>query len=99
VIWCTGFQGGFSWIDLPVVDADDEPIHESGIVPGETGLYFVGLHFLHALSSTMIHGVARDAQRVVDTIAERVQASSPVPTGAASAATVHPRAAASVTGR
>ena len=48
VIWCTGFQGGFSWIDLPVVDAHDEPIHESGIVPNEPGLYFVGLHFLHS---------------------------------------------------
>ena len=79
VIWCAGFQGGFSWIDLPVIDADDEPIQQSGIVPNEPGLYFVGLHFLHSLSSTMIHGIARDAQRIVDTIAVRAQASSPVP--------------------
>jgi putative flavoprotein involved in K+ transport len=92
-------MAGFSWIDLPVVDADDEPIHESGIVPRETGLYFVGLHFLHALSSTMIHGIARDAKRVVDTIAVRVQASSPLPTSAASAGAAHPRAAAGVAGR
>ena len=99
VIWCTGFQGGFSWIDLPVVDADDEPIHESGIVPSEPGLYFVGLHFLHSLSSTMIHGVARDAQRAVDAIAVRVQASSPAPTGTASAGASTPGQAAIVAGR
>ena len=99
VIWCTGFQGGFSWIDLPVVDAHDEPIHESGIVPNEPGLYFVGLHFLHSVSSTMIHGIARDAQRIVDTIAVRVRASSPMPTSAASAGAANPRPAAIVAGR
>jgi putative flavoprotein involved in K+ transport len=71
VVWCTGFHPGFSWIDLPVIRADGTPIHERGIVPGEPGLYFVGLHFLYALSSTMIHGVGRDAKRVADTIAER----------------------------
>jgi putative flavoprotein involved in K+ transport len=72
VIWCTGFSPGFSWIDLPVFEADGgEPKHQSGIVPGEPGLYFVGLHFLHAFSSTMIHGVARDAARIADAIAAR----------------------------
>jgi putative flavoprotein involved in K+ transport len=78
VIWCTGFHAGLSWLDLPaaIVGADDEPVHERGIVPGEPGLYFVGLHFLYSLSSTMIHGVARDAERIADTIAGRVQAST-----------------------
>lgn len=73
VVWCTGFHPGFSWIDLPVFDERNEPTHESGIVPGEPGLYFVGLHFLHAMSSTMIHGVARDAERVARAIAGRVR--------------------------
>jgi hypothetical protein len=31
----------------------------------------VGLHFLYAMSSTMIHGVERDAMRIADTIASR----------------------------
>jgi putative flavoprotein involved in K+ transport len=65
VIWCTGFDNGFSWIDLPVLDADGEPRHRSGISVDEPGLYFVGLHFLHSFSSTMIHGIARDAERIV----------------------------------
>jgi putative flavoprotein involved in K+ transport len=71
VVWCTGFDPGFSWIDLPVFDADGEPRHQSGRVPSEPGLYFVGLHFLHAFSSEMIHGVGRDAARTAAAIAAR----------------------------
>ena len=64
VIWCTGFHPGFSWIDLPIFDEHGDPRHEKGIVTDVPGLYFVGLHFQYALSSTMIHGVGRDAERV-----------------------------------
>jgi putative flavoprotein involved in K+ transport len=74
VVWCTGFHPGFSWIDLPVFERDGEPRQTGGIVAGEPGLYFVGLHFLYALSSTMIHGVGRDAERVADAIANRLGA-------------------------
>jgi putative flavoprotein involved in K+ transport len=76
VIWCTGFHGGFSWIDLPIVGGDGEPRHESGIVPGEPGLYFVGLHFLHSQSSTMIHGIARDAERIAGAIDNRIRSAA-----------------------
>jgi putative flavoprotein involved in K+ transport len=76
VIWCTGFHPGLSWIDLPVFEEDGEPRHERGIVSGEPGLYFVGLHFLYAFSSTMIHGVGRDAQYVAEAIAARAMAAS-----------------------
>ena len=71
VVWCTGFHPGFSWIDLPVFGEHGEPTHERGVVPTEPGLYFVGLHFLYAMSSTMIHGVGRDAERVANAIAKR----------------------------
>jgi putative flavoprotein involved in K+ transport len=74
VIWCTGFGNGLSWIDLPIFGADGEPRHQSGIAADEPGLYFVGLHFLHAFSSTMIHGIARDAKRIAETIEARSQA-------------------------
>jgi putative flavoprotein involved in K+ transport len=70
VIWCTGFRPGFSWIDLPI-HGDREPQHRSGTVEEHPGLYFVGLHFLSALSSAMIHGVGRDAQRIAKLIASR----------------------------
>jgi putative flavoprotein involved in K+ transport len=82
VIWCTGFDPGFSWIDLPVLDEHGEPRHQSGVVQSEPGLYFVGLHFLHAASSTMIHGVGRDAERIVATIAGRLGAEGSVASAA-----------------
>lgn len=73
VIWCGGFHPGFHWIDLPVFSDDGEPRHCSGIVTGHPGLYFIGLPFLHSMSSSMIHGVGRDASRIVNAI--RAQAS------------------------
>ena len=73
VIWCTGFEPGFSWIDLPIFDEHHEPVHHSGVVAPAPGLYFVGLHFLHAMSSGMIHGVGRDAARIVDRIVKHCQ--------------------------
>jgi putative flavoprotein involved in K+ transport len=85
VIWCTGFEPGLSWIDLPkpIYGADGEPIHERGIVPGEPGFYFVGLHFLYSLSSTMIHGIARDAERIADTIQARLRKQAVIRSNAA----------------
>lgn len=65
VIWCTGFYADFSWIDLPVFDDEGEPVHERGVVPGEPRLYFMGLLFQQAASSTQIHGVERDARHIV----------------------------------
>jgi putative flavoprotein involved in K+ transport len=70
VVWCTGYHPGLSWIDLPVFDEQGRPRHESGVAE-EAGLYFVGQLFLHAASSTMIHGVGRDAARIARTVAAR----------------------------
>lgn len=64
IVWCTGYHPGLSFIDLPIFDERGEPRHESGVVPEAPGLFFVGLHFLHAMSSSMIHGVSRDAERI-----------------------------------
>jgi putative flavoprotein involved in K+ transport len=72
VIWCTGFEPGFSWIDLPVFGETGWPLHTRG-VSMEDGLYFVGLAFLYAMSSSMVHGVGRDAEFVVKAVAERAR--------------------------
>ena len=71
VVWATGFHAGFSWIDLPIFGADGLPAHEGGVVADAPGLFFVGLHFLYAMSSEMIHGVGRDADRIADLAARR----------------------------
>jgi putative flavoprotein involved in K+ transport len=72
VIWCTGFGPDFSWIDLPVFGENrSEPTHHRGIVADRPGLYFVGLHFLYAMSSGFLPGVDRDAEHVVHAILAR----------------------------
>jgi putative flavoprotein involved in K+ transport len=74
VIWCTGYEPGFSWIDLPVLDERGRPEHEAGIVPNEPGLFFVGLHFLYSMTSEIVTGMPRDAKRIVDAVAARPRA-------------------------
>lgn len=70
VVWATGFRQDFSWIEADVFDADGRPRHRRGVGPGEPGLYFVGLRWLHTLSSSLIGGVGRDAEHVVERIRE-----------------------------
>ena len=71
VIWCTGYHHGFPWLDLPIFDEGGEPVHEGGIVGKMPGLYFVGLHFLHSMTSATLIGVGRDAERIANVIALR----------------------------
>ncbi len=76
VIWCTGFHPGFDWIDLPVLDEHGDPRHRFGKATGTDGLYFAGLHFQYAVSSTMIGGVGRDARRIARWIEADLQAAA-----------------------
>jgi putative flavoprotein involved in K+ transport len=71
VIWCTGFEHGFSWIDLPIFGERGVPMHDCGIVTQCPGMYFVGLHYLYAMTSATVVGVGRDAERIVNSIKSR----------------------------
>ncbi len=66
VIWATGFQPDFSWINLPIFDENGYPRHVHGTVPEAPGLYFVGLLFQRALSSALLGGVGADAAYIVE---------------------------------
>lgn len=81
VVWCTGFHPGFSWIDLPAIrDETQQPNHHRGVMEETPGLYFVGLKFLHSVSSEQIHGVGRDAAYIADAIeAQRAEKRSGQP--------------------
>lgn len=72
VIWCTGFHHGFPWIDLPVFGDHGQPHQYRGETADQPGLYFIGLPFIYSFSSTMVHGVGRDAAHVAGLIAARV---------------------------
>ena len=73
VIWCTGFNPGFSWIDLPVFDEAGDPMHDRGVVTVTPGLYFLGLQFLYSMTSATVHGVGRDAARIARVVASRTR--------------------------
>ncbi len=68
VIWCNGYEPGFSWIDLPAFDEHGNPAHARGVSTSVPGLYFTGLYFLYAMSSTMIHGAGRDSEYVAEAV-------------------------------
>jgi putative flavoprotein involved in K+ transport len=71
VIWSTGFHAGLDWVQMPIFDDHGEPDQVRGVVNDEPGVYFVGLHFMYAMSSSMIHGVGRDADYVANVITRR----------------------------
>jgi putative flavoprotein involved in K+ transport len=69
IIWANGYRPDYSWIDLPVFDADGWPVHRRGIT-AVAGLYFVGVHWLHKRKSALLLGVGEDAEHIVSTIVD-----------------------------
>ena len=72
VVWCTGFRQVFDWIELPIFGADGWPLEMRGVVPAAPGLFFCGLAFQYAFSSTVLPGVGRDAAYIAKQIDARV---------------------------
>ncbi|WP_109507474.1 flavin-containing monooxygenase [Nocardioides speluncae] len=71
VVWATGFQQVFDWLDLPVIGADGWPQEYRGVSPDVPGLFFCGLSFQYAFSSMVLPGVGRDAAYVAKQISSR----------------------------
>jgi putative flavoprotein involved in K+ transport len=71
VVWATGFQQVFDWIQLPVFGADGWPVEMRGVVTDAPGLFFCGLSFQFAFSSMVLPGVGRDAAYVAKRVAAR----------------------------
>jgi len=71
VLWCTGFRPDFAWVDLPVFDQDGAPAHHRGVVGSQPGLYFLGLWFLSAFTSSLLGGVGSDAEHIAEQITTR----------------------------
>jgi putative flavoprotein involved in K+ transport len=70
VIWCTGYQSDFSWIEIPLFDGKGYPGHERGVT-GVRGFYFLGLPWLYTWGSGRFSGIARDAVYLADYITAR----------------------------
>src|SRR3989440_2305435 len=73
VIWATGYEADYSWIDFPVFDADGVVRHKRGAtdVPD---LYFLGLTWQHTRGSALLGWVTEDAEFIAEQISQRVEA-------------------------
>jgi putative flavoprotein involved in K+ transport len=76
VIWATSYRFDFSFVRLPILDADGYPIQKRGVTE-YPGLFFVGLPWLHNAKSGLIYGVGEDAAYIAETIAINERPSSP----------------------
>lgn len=76
IIWATGYDLDFGWIEVPVLDERGAPIHDKGVT-SVRGLYFLGLNFLSKLSSSFLIGVAEDAERLAEFIARNSHDADP----------------------
>jgi putative flavoprotein involved in K+ transport len=67
VVWATGYQPDYSWIDAPVLDAGGRVRHHRGVtdVPG---LYFLGLSWQHTRGSALLGWVKDDAKYIATQI-------------------------------
>ena len=78
--------GDYSWISPPIdVDAHGLPEQYRGVSP-VPGLYFIGVLFQYAFTSMLVRGVGRDAEYVVDRIADRLAAGARVSSAVAATA-------------
>ena len=85
ILWATGFQPDYSWLEVPVLDAKRRLRHDGGVVDSP-GLYALGLPVLRRRKSTFIHGIEDDAREVIDHLSAYLTGAtagtaSPVPAG------------------
>jgi putative flavoprotein involved in K+ transport len=65
VIWCTGFDGDYSFLQVPgVLNSRGQPLEDEGLT-GAPGIYFAGVDFSSTRKSGLIMGIAEEAQRLV----------------------------------
>jgi putative flavoprotein involved in K+ transport len=65
VIWSTGFQSDFSWVDVPVFKGNGQVQHNRGVT-NIPGCYFIGLPWLYTWGSGRFSGVACDANHIAE---------------------------------
>jgi putative flavoprotein involved in K+ transport len=68
VLWATGFRRDYSWLSVPVLDAQGDILHRLGVTPAP-GLYVLGMRFQCRRNSNFIDGVGVDAAELADRIA------------------------------
>jgi putative flavoprotein involved in K+ transport len=67
IIWASGYGYSFDWVKLPIFDANGRPVQQRGVTPC-SGVYFLGLHWMHTFRSAILAFVGRDAAYIADHI-------------------------------
>jgi putative flavoprotein involved in K+ transport len=67
IIWATGYDYDYDWLQVPVLDAQGRPLQQRGVTP-VPGLYFLGLHWMHTFKSGLFSGVGNDAEHLAEHI-------------------------------
>ena len=62
IIWATGYQPDYSWLDMPVFDRKGRIRHDGGILDDAPGAYLMGIQFLRRRKSALLDGVGDDAR-------------------------------------
>ena len=71
VIWATGFEPDYRWIELPIFAGDGYPRHQRGVVADAPGLFFLGLRLQYRISSSLVGGVGDDAAFIAGQVLRR----------------------------
>lgn len=71
IVWSTGFNMRFEWINLPVFEESGHPKQKRGVTD-IAGLYFLGLNWMHTWGSGRFYQVGRDAEYLGEIISEKL---------------------------
>jgi putative flavoprotein involved in K+ transport len=72
IVWCTGFDGDFSWVRVPgAIGADQQPSHVDGI-GAASGVYFPGIDFASTRKSGTILASIDESRTMVGHILRRL---------------------------
>ncbi len=69
MIWSTGFDVDYSYIDASVFSDDGAVIHARGVTAA-SGLYFLGMPWQHTRGSALLGWVKHDAQHITAQISK-----------------------------
>ena len=64
IVWATGFNPDWSYVQMPIFDGTGYPVHRRGVTP-ESGAYVLGLPWLWTWGSGRFLSVGRDAEFLV----------------------------------
>src|SRR6516162_3408182 len=71
VIWCTGFEGDYSFVQVPgLLNALQQPLEKEGLTDAP-GIYFAGVDFSSTRKSGLIVSITEEAERLVGHIVAR----------------------------